>query len=337
MNLSRRRFLGASAAGAGLLLGRRLIAQSPATVTPGRAQVAIFVDLEMARNFPRWEDQNWDYEKGNLDAGAKRWIVEAGRRVKAAGGVINGFVVGQVLEQENVDWLKEMTQAGHPLGNHTYDHVSLSAAAPGTLQKRFERAPWLIEGKTVPEVLRENIRLCNAALKTRIGVVPKGFRTPDDFTIGLRDRPDLQKLLLDEGFEWVQCVYPAHPFGEAGKEPTPEVLDGIVKAIPTVQPFVYESGLVEIPMSPPSDIIAFRHGKWTLETYLKSIRLGLDRAIADGGVYVHLFHLGCIAAMDPEFRAVDLICRTVKEAGEKAALVAGDEIARRAKASAGLR
>ncbi len=330
-SLTRRRFLGAASfSAAGLLLGRRLFAQSSSAASP--AQVAIFMDLEMVRNFPKWEDLNWDYEKGNLNDAARRYAVEACRRGKTAGGVVNGFVVGQALEQENVDWLKEIVQAGHPIGNHTYDHVSLSAAAPGALQKRFERAPWLIEGKTVPEVLRENIRLCNAALKTRIGVTPTGFRTPDDFPNGLRERPDLQKLLLEEGFEWVQCLYPSHPFGEVGKEPTPEVLDGIAKAFPAAQPFVYESGLVEIPMSPPSDVIAFRHGKWSLETYLKTIRLGLDRAIADGGVYVHLFHLGCIAAADPEFRAIDLICRTVKEAGDKAVLAGGDEIARRAKA-----
>ena len=73
---SRRRFLGASAVGAAFLLGRRLSAQPSAPPSP--AQVGIFVDLEMARNFPRWEDQNWDYEKSpNLqDARLEKWLAQ---------------------------------------------------------------------------------------------------------------------------------------------------------------------------------------------------------------------------------------------------------------------
>src|SRR5437870_7211325 len=91
------------------------------------ALIAISLDLEMARNFPKWEDTHWDYEKGNLNEEAKRYAVEAARRVKAYGGVIHFFAVGQVFEQENVDWLKQLHQDGHAIGNHTYDHVFVLA------------------------------------------------------------------------------------------------------------------------------------------------------------------------------------------------------------------
>ena len=37
------------------------------------------------------------------------------------------------------------------------------------------------------------------------------------------------------------------------------------------QPFVYPDGLVEVPMSPISDIGAFRNGRWRLEWFLKAI------------------------------------------------------------------
>src|SRR5690349_24639962 len=86
-----------------------------------KALVAITLDLEMSRNFPTWDDTHWDYEKGNLNAETKRYTVEACRRVKAHGGVIHCFAVGRVFEQDNVDWLKEIVRAGHPVGNHTYD------------------------------------------------------------------------------------------------------------------------------------------------------------------------------------------------------------------------
>src|SRR3989442_3676090 len=107
--LSRREFLAACALSAAGLRHRAL--------------VAITLDLEMSRNFPAWDDTHWDYEKGNLNDETKNYAAEACRRVKAHGGVLHCFTVGRVLEQENVDWLKQIVQAGHPVGNHTYDHV----------------------------------------------------------------------------------------------------------------------------------------------------------------------------------------------------------------------
>src|SRR6266705_1528342 len=124
----------------------------------------------MAGKFPQWEDTHWDYETGNLNDETKRYAVEAPRRSNVRGGVIHFFLVARVLEQENVDWLKEIIQSGHSVGNHTYDHVYLLAQKPAEIQYRFARAPWLIEGKQPAEVIRENIRLATVALKSRIGV-----------------------------------------------------------------------------------------------------------------------------------------------------------------------
>src|SRR5256885_349624 len=86
--------------------------------THEKALIAITLDLEMSRNFPTWDTTHWDYEKGNLDADTKAYAVEAAHRVKDKGGVIHYFCVGRVLEQENVDWLKELVADGHKVGNH---------------------------------------------------------------------------------------------------------------------------------------------------------------------------------------------------------------------------
>src|SRR4051812_49881215 len=115
--LTRRQFVAGCAA-----LG---IAGSPRHASAGeekKALIAITLDLEMARNFPTWEATHWDYEKGNLNDETKKYAVEAARRVKKHGGVIHFFLVASALEQENVDWLKEIVREGHPVGNHTYDH-----------------------------------------------------------------------------------------------------------------------------------------------------------------------------------------------------------------------
>src|SRR4051794_18706883 len=208
--LSRRLFFAAAG-------GLCLAAAPPAR---RKAQVCITLDLEMSRNFPTWEQTHWDYEKGNLNEPTKKYSVEAARRVKKHGGVIHFFVVGQVFEQPSADWLKGLAQAGHPIGNHTYDHVNVKAKRPEEVQFRFNRAPWLIDGKKPLEVIRENVRLTTAALKSRVGVAPAGFRTPGGFPDGLADHPEVRALLREQGFWWVSSKYPRHALPEAGKKPT---------------------------------------------------------------------------------------------------------------------
>jgi hypothetical protein len=181
-------------------------------------------------------------------------------------------------------------------------------------------------------VIRENIRLTTAALKTRVGVDPAGFRTPGGFPDGLADRPDVQAMLADLGFTWVSSKYPAHPLGEAGQEPGQDVYDGIVRAQGAAQPFVYPKGLVEVPMSPISDITAFRGGRWKLDWFLKAIRLGVEWAMDNRATFDFLGHPSCLYVTDPEFKTMDLICGLVQKAGPKAALADLGTIARRAEA-----
>jgi hypothetical protein len=318
----------AVAAGAGLIFGPRF---SAADANADKALVAITLDLEMSRNFPAWEDTHWDYEKGNLNADTKKYTVEACRRVKAAGGVLHCFAVGRTFEQADVDWLKRIVQAGHLVGNHTYDHVNVTATKPEDIQFRFRRSPWLIDGQKPADVIRENVRLATAAMKTRLGIDPAGFRTPGGFAKGLTDRPDVRKMLADSGFTWVSSVYPLHPLGEAGKEPPPEVFDAVVKAQPAAQPFVYPDGLVEVPMSPVSDISAFRGGRWKREWFLKAIRLGVEWAIDNRAVFDFLGHPSCLVVTDPKFEAIELITSLVKKAGDRAALVDLGTVAERAR------
>jgi hypothetical protein len=331
--LTRRRFIAGSAAfGAGCLFAGTSPREVRDNAESEKALIAITLDLEMSRNFPTWETTHWDYEKGNLNEETKKYAVEACRRVKAAGGVLQCFAVGRVFEQESVAWLKEIAQAGHPVGNHTYDHVNVKATKPEDIQFRFRRAPWLIDGKEVQDVISENIRLTTAALKARVGVDPAGFRTPGGFANGLADRPDVRQMLTDLGFTWVSSKYPAHPLNDAGKEPTQAVFDGIVKAQSEAQPLVYPKGLIEVPMSPISDITAFRGGRWKLEWFLKAVRLGVEWAIDNKAAFDFLGHPSCLYVTDPEFKTIDLICDLVKKARNAAALVDLGTIAQRAKA-----
>jgi Polysaccharide deacetylase len=325
--LTRRGFLATAAVGAMGLTAYRATRADPAHA--GKALIAITLDLEMSRNFPKWEDTHWDYDKGNLDDAAKKYTVDVCRRVKAAGGVAHLFVVGRVFEQADVGWLKDLARDGHPIGNHSYDHVNVLAKKPEDIQFRFRRAPWLIEGRTPEQVIVENIRLTTAALKARVGVDPAGFRTPGGFANGLADRPDVRKWLTDLGFTWVSSKYPAHPMTEPGKEPTEPVLNAIVAAQEKAQPFRYSDGLIEVPMSPVSDIGAFRNGRWKLDWFLTAVRRAVDAVIEKRSVFDFLAHPSCLGVVDPEFKTVDLILELVKHAGGKAVLVGLDDVAKR--------
>jgi hypothetical protein len=297
----------------------------------GKALVAITLDLEMSRNFPRWEDTHWDYEKGNLDDAAKRYTAGVCRRVKAAGGVAHLFAVGRLFEQPDVGWLKDLARDGHPVGNHTYDHVNVLAKKAEDIQFRFRRSPWLIEGRTPDEVIVENIRLTTAALKARVGVDPAGFRTPGGFPDGLADRPDVRRRLMDLGFGWVSSKYPAHPMTEPGKEPTDELYRAVVAAQDKAQPFRYPDGLIEVPMGPVSDIGAFRNGRWKLDWFLTAVRRAVESVIERRMVFDFLAHPSCLGVVDPEFRTVDLILDLVKASGGNAVIVGLDRLAERAK------
>jgi len=270
------------------------------------------------------------YEKGNLNEETKKYTVEACRRVKAHGGVLHCFVVGRVLEQERVDWLKQIVLAGHPVGNHSYDHVNVLATKAEDIQFRFQRAPWLIQGKTPRQVIEENIRLTTTALKTRIGIDPSGFRTPGGFLDGLARRPDIQLMLQSLGFDWVSSKYPAHAMNKAGTKPDDGIYDNIVKAQQFAQPFAYPGGLIEVPMSPISDIGAFRGGRWKLDYFLQAIRLAVEWVIEHGAVFDFLGHPSCLYVVDPHFKTIELICDLVNKAAGRAALVDLGTMARRA-------
>lgn len=328
--LSRRQFV--TAAVAGTMGGARAAARGQESPARPPAQIAITFDLEMSRHYPRRDIIEWDFQKGNLDEATKAYASQAAQIAKQLGGLIHFFCVGRVLEQPDIGWLREIATAGHPIGNHTYDHVNVLATEPAATQFRFQRAPWLVRGKTASQVIEENIRLTEIALQRRAKIIQRGFRTPGGFANGLHERPDVRALLAGLGFDWVSSKYPRHQAGTPRQPPGDEVYADIVRAQADAQPFLYTDGMVEIPMSPISDVNAFRSNFWKLEYYLKAVGMAVDWAIETGGVFDFLAHPSCLVVEDPDFQAIKLICQKVKQAGSRAAIVDLDAIARRARA-----
>ena len=185
----------------------------------------------------------------------------------------------------------------------------------------------MIAGRTPAEAVRENIRLTTLALHDRVGITNQGFRTPGGFADGLADREDVQRMLLDLGFTWVSSKYPKHANSKPMEKPSAEMTKEIINAQFAAQPFAYPSGLLEIPMSPISDINAFRSGRWQLEWFLEAIRLAVTWAIEHKAVFDFLAHPSCLGVVDPKFRTLDLICDLVEQSQGQAILVDLETIA----------
>ena len=327
--LSRRRFLTTTAATAVATAATAggLRMSVLAAARPAKARIALTLDLEMSRHYPRRGLTEWDYQKGNLDKATKAYALKAARVAHDRDAKIHFFCVGRVLEQPDVGWLKEIIEMGHPVGNHTYDHVNVLATDPKQTQFRFKRAPWLLRGRTARQVIEQNIATTSQAMKTRLGISPNGFRTPGGFYTGLKGRPDIQELLMQQGFKWISSVYPRHLSGRPKQEPGPEVYNSIVAAQQKAQPFRYPSGLVEVPMSPISDVTAFRTHYWKLGYFLRAVRLAVEWAIQERKVFDFLAHPSCLVVEDPGCETIKMVCDRVKQRKDRAEIVGLDQIA----------
>ncbi len=138
-------------------------------------------------------------------------------------------------------------------------------------------------------------------------------------------------MLMSLGYTWVSTRYPAHPLTKPGEAPTEATYEGIVEAQKRAQPFVYSSGLIEVPASPVTDVVAFRSCRWNLEQYQRAIRESLDWAIAHRAVFDFTAHPSVLGVVDPEFRTLDLILEAVRNAGPRAVITDLGTIAQRAK------
>ena len=329
--LSRRNFLSSTlAVGAGLAVGKPAFGYQPRTelADSDKALIVICLDLEMSRHFPQKGMTEWDYQKGNLNEETKQYALEASRRVKAKGGVLHSFVVGRVLEQANVDWLKQILADGHPLGNHTYDHVRVTAQKLEDVQYRFGRSPWLLSGRTPVQAIAENIRLCEMAMQQRLDFRPIGFTAPYGFRDGLQGREDVQEMFLSLGFKWVSTKYEGIP-NRPHSNPGLDVFQRAAEIQAKHQPYFYPTGLLEIPNSPMSDVSAFRGGDWTVDEFCQAQEAGIQWAIDHGGIYNWTGHPSILYVKDPEFQAIEHMCDVVNKSGGKAAIVGRDVVAQR--------
>lgn len=301
-----------------------------------RFAVQLSFDLEAVTNFPYWTDF-WNDRKGAIDEATKAYVGQLNARCEAYGAKAHYFLVGSLFEDPNVDYLKRTVAAGHAVGNHTYTHVSMKARDLAHLAGVYTSCPWRAAGRSAQQVVREEVQMTTAAIEARLGVKPKGFRSPGGFGNGLQDAADVQRMLQEEGFWWVSTHYNDGlmwtynrnaEVGNVPKVPFDELTEAFKQSERVLQPYRYESGLLELPLAGITDIVAWRRYRPDLGEWLRMLEEGVDYAHEHGLVFMLTTHPAVLASIDPLCQTVDVIMRRALEKEGGVWLPDMEEIAR---------
>ncbi len=305
-----------------------------------RFALSLTFDLEMCSNFPYWSSV-WDHRKGALDDDTKRYVLKLADLARDAGVKFQWFLVGSGLEDADLGHLRRLVADGHAIGSHTYRHVNVKAQTIAQLQVVYQQDPSLAAGLTPTEAIRNELQMTTLQMKQRLGIAPRGFRTPGGFGNGLADVPAVQKLLLDEGFAYASSHYnfPARPElwqqareAMTSRNPKPSLEGAELQraqraSIESLQPYRYPGGLLELPMMGLSDVQSFRNYDLERETWLRLLEHGVEVAHERKLVLSVLLHPCVLAVRDPHAAAVRrLIARAQSLHGW---IATNDEIAAR--------
>ncbi len=300
-----------------------------------RFAVQLSFDLEMVTNFPYWTSF-WNHRKGAIDEATKTYVGKINAKCERYGAKAHYFLVGSLFEDPDIDYLKKTVAAGHAVGNHTYTHVNLKAQDTSRLSGVYDKCPWRASGRSAQEIVQQEIQITTSAIKGCLGVDPKGIRSPGGFPNGLQDAPAVQKMCQEEGFWWVSTHYndslyrnyEASSSEAINKVDVSILTEAFNRSQHVLQPYRYESGLLELPLAGITDVVAWRAYRPDLGEWLRMLSEGVDYAHEHGLVFTLTTHPAVLASIDPFCQTVDVILRRSLEKDGGVWLPDLEEIAR---------
>lgn len=210
------------------------------------------------------------------------------------------FIVGQTLER----WVPEFQAVSadplFDLQQHTYSHQLLKTVCidDGTTVR-------VIPGVSLEET-RLEVRRASAVLRERLGATCRGLTGPWCYYRGLRDRPDILRVLWEEGIRFTRTD------GRNERDYFPAALDR--------QPYWYDPQgfpeILEIPIHGWVDNqLRARSGWENLDGYVAAVREYIDQAMARDWVFSLCQHDWSSIREDPEMRATAAILEYAQERG----------------------
>ncbi|MSS73840.1 MAG: hypothetical protein EXS64_20490 [Candidatus Latescibacteria bacterium] len=177
-----------------------------------KCAIALSYDLEMCAGY-----QPDLINHGRILPEVQEYTLDLCRVAEEYGVRLHFFYVSNGFEQ-TFNCLKEILDRGHVVDNHTYSHLPLVTEDVGKLD--------------------EELALTNRLFEERLGWKSTVLRGPGGYQNGLDGKLENQQVILKNGFKWVSCRVDGTGW---------EDRDHVLRAPERDAPYVYPTGLVEIP------------------------------------------------------------------------------------------
>jgi peptidoglycan/xylan/chitin deacetylase (PgdA/CDA1 family) len=252
----------------------------------------------MSTNFP-YRNSIWDHRKGAIDAETREYVAAQNEIANDHGVKLTYFLVASALEQEDIGYLRAAVQAGHEIGNHTYSHVNVTAKATQELRGVYGSRSWLVGQRDVRTVICDEIATASVLIREKLGVTPRGFRTPYGFSDGLENEGWFRQFLRANDFAFVSSRYFGWDLWD--EQQSERGVDDVrlLTDLRSAQPYIYSDGLVEFPIATPSDCHVFRPWRWPLQRWLETVKRLIDLSYEHGFALDLCLHPSILAACDP--------------------------------------
>jgi peptidoglycan/xylan/chitin deacetylase (PgdA/CDA1 family) len=209
------------------------------------------------------------------------------------------FVVGQTLRQSPEEFSALL---GHPLidlQQHTETHLRLKTV----YQENSDGVQVFFSG--TPDEVRADVAACQRTFEDLLGFRPIGLTGPYNYWRGLLDRPDLVRIVYDEGIRLLRCFgRDAHDW-----QPTPFFDPFPLTALGF--PDVWEYGIHGW-----QDCILREQLGWAnLDAYFERFRADVDQVVAVGGTFSYCQHDWSSLRADPDLTLTRRLLTYVREAG----------------------
>ncbi len=210
------------------------------------------------------------------------------------------FLVGRTAE-ENADALQAVRDDPlFDLQQHTYSHALLKTVCMQEPGGRVTVYPGVS-----PEEVRAEVRRANEALQTVIGRPATGLCGPYNYYRGLADRPDLLRVLSDEGLRFTRA------YGRNAQDYQPTPFD--------IQPFWYEPQgfpeMLEIPLQGFQDVYLRERLGWeNVDAYTRWVCRDLEQVAERNLVWSYCQH-DWSNRCDPEMTIIRRLLQRAQELG----------------------
>jgi peptidoglycan/xylan/chitin deacetylase (PgdA/CDA1 family) len=187
--------------------------------------VALSFDLEMCAGYAP-DGKN----HGRIIPAVQEYTLHLCQIAESYNVQLHFFYVCNGLEEDNIEYLREILRRGHVIDSHTYSHQHVA--------------------KSDPAKLDNELSLANRLLHERLGINSTVLRGPYGYAEGWRNLPpENRQVILKNGFHWLSGEYNDQVYHQTKQD--------WVKAVETGLPYQYPDGLIEIPFQGWSDRMWF--------------------------------------------------------------------------------